>query len=106
MKKCDQCGVCCTLFLINLSEKEYYSGKFKTQFEKFGVIDNFSLASESGANILKQKKDGSCFYLERNCCSIHEIRPQVCRKFFCDSKNKKFQKMVEEIKDKKSLLKS
>ncbi|MDD2823219.1 MAG: YkgJ family cysteine cluster protein [Candidatus Daviesbacteria bacterium] len=99
--KCDQCGVCCSLFLINLSESEYYSGKYKTQLEKLGLIKNFSLASESGSNILKQKKDGSCFYLKKNSCSIHKIRPQVCREFFCASKAKKFQEMINQIKKKR-----
>lgn len=100
MKKCDQCGVCCTLFLINLSKKEYYTGLYKTELEKFGLIENFKLASECGANIIKQKKDGSCYYLKKNKCSIHKIRPNVCREFFCVTKSKKFKKMVDLIKAK------
>lgn len=102
MKKCSECGVCCTLFLINLSEKEYYSKKYKTQLEKFASIDDFKLASDCGANILKQKKDGSCCYLKKNKCSIHKTRPEVCREFFCDSKLKKFKNMIEQIKSVKS----
>jgi len=100
VKTCDQCGVCCKLFLINLSKEEYFSGVYKTLLEKFGLINDFKLASECGANILKQKKDGSCFYLKKNSCSIHQIRPQVCRKFFCASKAKKFQNMIKEIEAK------
>lgn len=95
--KCSQCGICCRLFLVNLSEEEYRSGKYRTQFEEFGLIDDFRLANACGANILKQKEDGSCFYLKENKCSIHEIRPQVCRDFFCTSKLKKFRKMIGEI---------
>ena len=54
--KCDQCGVCCKLFLINLTEKEYKSGKYKTQFEEFGLTKDFKEAEMCGANIITQKK--------------------------------------------------
>lgn len=102
--KCLSCGICCSLFLINLSEEEYKSGKYKTQFEEFGFINDFRKATTCGANILKQKKDGSCIYLKKNKCSIHKTRPQVCREFFCNSKLKKFKKMIEQIEDKRIFL--
>ena len=95
--KCCQCGLCCRLFLINLNEKEYYSGKYKTELESFGKVDNFPKATSYGTNILKQKKDGSCVYLKENKCSIHKNRPQVCKEFFCNSNSKKFKKMIERI---------
>lgn len=95
--KCSQCGLCCSLFLVNLTEEEYRSGKYSTQFEKFGLIDDFYKTTTSGANTLKQKEDGSCIYLKANKCSIHKIRPQVCREFFCTSKLKRFKKMIEQI---------
>lgn len=96
-KKCLQCGLCCRLFLINLNEAEYKSGKYKTIFEKFGMVENFSEAQKYGFNILTQKKDGSCVYLKNNLCSIHTDRPSVCRGFFCHSKSLKFTKMREMI---------
>jgi len=95
--KCSQCGICCRFFLVNLTEEEYLSGKYRTQFEEFGSIDNFYKASAYGANTLKQKDDGSCFYLRVNKCSIHKTRPQVCREFFCTSKLKRFKKMIKQI---------
>ena len=95
--KCLQSGVCCRLFLINLNEKEYLSGQFHTVFEEFGLM-KFSEAELAGANFLKQKADGSCIYLENNKCTTHKNRPQVCREFFCDSKEDKFQGMIQEIK--------
>jgi Fe-S-cluster containining protein len=98
---CSQCGLCCRLFLINLTEEEYRSGKYKTQLEEFGVIDNFQKANLCGSNILKQKRDGSCIYLKNNYCSIHKIRPQACRDFFCSSKQKKFKGMIKQIKEAK-----
>jgi Fe-S-cluster containining protein len=61
------------------------------------MMDNFSEAVSCGAHFLKQKKDGSCWYLKSNICSIHAIRPQACRNFFCTSKAKKFKTMIEEI---------
>jgi len=104
--QCSQCGICCRLFLVNLAEEEYRSGEYKTQFEEFGLIDDFYKASACGANILKQKEDGDCIYLKTNECSIHKIRPQVCREFFCTSKLKKFRKMIEQIEKKRALLRT
>jgi len=100
--KCTQCGICCSLFLINLNKKEYYSGKYKTQFEEFGLINNFLEATSCGANLLKTKKDGSCIYLQNNKCSIHQNRPQTCREFFCNSKEPRFKEMIRQIKKKQT----
>lgn len=98
---CLQCGVCCKLFLINLSKEEYLSGNYKTLFDEFGKVE-FIEAEFTCANILKQKEDGSCIYLEKGKCSIHEKRPQSCRNFFCDSKEELFQSMIEKIKKAKN----
>lgn len=97
INKCSNCGLCCSLFLINLNKKEYESGKYKTEFEEFGLIKDFREAKKYGANILKKNKNGKCIYLKKNTCVIHKIRPQVCRKFFCTSKLKRFEKMIEQI---------
>lgn len=95
---CNGCGLCCRLFYINLSKKEYESHKYKTVLEEHGKIENFRLAKESGANLLAKKEDGSCVYLKDNMCSIHASRPGVCQDFFCTTKAKKFKGMVEIIK--------
>ena len=100
--KCSQCGLCCCLFLVNLAEEEYQSGKYRTQLGEFGLIDDFRKAAVCGANILKQKKDGNCIYLREKKCSIHKTRPQVCREFFCTSKLEKFRKMIEQIEKKRA----
>ena len=100
--KCTSCGLCCKLFLINLSEKEYKSGTFKTFFRGLKEFNNFNQVKSVGGNILAQKKDGSCIYLENQLCTIHKTRPLVCRKFFCTSKNKKFKEMVKIIDKHKS----
>lgn len=104
INKCSQCGICCRLFLVNLTEEEYRSGKYKTQFEKFSLMNDFHSANACGANILKQKKDGSCIYLKEKKCSVHKIRPRVCREFFCTSKLKRFKKMIKQIEKEKYLL--
>ncbi len=101
---CFECGICCKLFLINLNEEEYKSGNYKTQFEEFGLIDDFEEAELCGANIIKQQKDGSCVYLKKGKCSIHVTRPGSCRSFFCTSKNKDFKIMIDKINEyKKSI---
>ena len=98
---CIQCGVCCKLFVINLNEEEYGSGRYKTVFEEFGVVE-FTEAEMTGANLLAQQEDESCIYLEDGKCSIHDSRPQSCRKFFCDSEDPWFKQMIEKIEKVKS----
>jgi len=97
-QKCDRCGICCRLFLVNLTEKEYISERYKTVFDD-DFIEDFQLAKKFGANILAQKKDGSCIYLKDNICSIHSTRPLSCRDFFCNSKKERFKDMVKEINE-------
>lgn len=96
---CNGCGLCCRLFYINLSEKEYRSGKYKTMFQDEREIESFKLAKDCGANLLAKNEDGSCTYLVNNQCSIHEHRPRVCGDFFCTTKAKRFECMVEIIKE-------
>ncbi len=95
--KCAQCGVCCKLFLVNLADEEYKSGRYKTVFDEF--VEEFEEAEMVGANIVEQKEDGSCIYLEDNKCSIHYERPESCRNFFCDSKEKRFREMAVKIRN-------
>lgn len=99
--KCTGCGVCCQLFLINLNRKEYESGFYKTMFGSFKVTGNFPEAEKYGANLLAQNKDGDCIYLKNNSCLIHDQRPQVCRRFFCTSKSKRFAEMIRMIEKKR-----
>jgi len=99
---CTQCGVCCKLFLINLDETEYRSGRYQTVFDGIAAIEDFDEAVLYGANILAQNDDGSCIYLKDRGCSIHSDRPQVCREYFCSSTEERFQKMHEVISKHKS----
>jgi Fe-S-cluster containining protein len=90
---CKMCGICCRLFLINLNQNEYYSGKYLTMFDDIETFKDFSRACEYGANLLKQQADGSCIYSRANKCSIHKKRPAVCKDFFCDGTENKYKKM-------------
>ena len=85
--------------MINLTEAEYRSRKYKTIFEQFGFEENFEEAERTGSNILAMHDDESCIYLKEGKCSIHEQRPSACRKFFCDSKNPQFKSMIKKIDD-------
>lgn len=103
--KCSKCGICCKLFLISLTEEEYKSMKYKTQFEEFGLTEDFKEAEMCGANIITPNKDGSCMYLIKGKCSIHKTRPRSCRNFFCtDTKFKTMIKKIEKHKQKTSNL--
>jgi len=82
---------------VNLTQDEYYSGGYKTQFSNLAPFKNFKKAVSCGAATLKQKKDGSCIYLKNNRCLIHKIRPKACRAFYCSSKAKKYQSMITQI---------
>lgn len=96
-RNCKMCGVCCKLFLINLNEDEYYSGKFSTVNSEFGHYMDFNEVEKYALNFLEQNTDGSCIYLKNNGCSIHEFRPQVCRNFICTTTDPQYADMVKEI---------
>ncbi len=104
MDKCNQCGVCCKIFLITLNEEEYRSGRYKTMFEMFGVVEDFEEAQRDGSNILAQHDDESCIYLEDNKCSIHDSKPSACKNFFCKTKDPNFKEMIRQIEEYKSKL--
>ena len=97
--ECNKCGVCCRLFLINLTEEEYKSGRYRTMFEDFGIVEDFEEAQMTGANILAQREDGSCIYLKEGKCSIHDERLQSCKNFFCSSKKPRFREMIKKIEE-------
>jgi len=97
--ECSQCGICCRLFLINLTQEEYKFAKYKTQFDEHET--EFEEAELCGANIIAQNTDGSCIYLKDRTCVIHDIRPMSCRNFFCTSKHPGFITMIKKIQEHK-----
>jgi Fe-S-cluster containining protein len=94
---CSGCSLCCRLFPVGLSETEFRSGKFITEFEDTGGLESFSEIEEFGLNILKKNDDESCIYLIDRKCSIYPERPQMCRDFFCGSNKPAFKEMIEDI---------
>ena len=64
-------------------------------------VEDFEEAELTGANLLAQKEDGSCIYLDNKKCSIHDKRPKVCRPFFCTSKEKRFKEMIRIVDENK-----
>lgn len=100
-RECRGCAVCCKLFLINLTDEEYRSGRYRTQLEACGFIDGSGRARAAGANIVRQKRDGSCIYLKGGRCSIHGTRPRSCRGFFCSSRSGKFSGMIADIEQRR-----
>lgn len=68
-------------------------------FDEF--VEDFEEAEMVGANLLEQKEDGSCIYLKDTTCSIHDRRPAVCKPFFCNSKEPRFQEMIAIIEENK-----
>lgn len=95
---CYKCGICCRLFLINLTEKEWLSGRYATDLKIFPPEESFINIQKYGGNILKQKKDGSCIYLGNRLCTIHKDRPQACRNFSCRSHLAKYKDMIKMIR--------
>jgi Fe-S-cluster containining protein len=87
--------------MINLTEVEYKSQKYKTQFDEF--VEDFTEAELCGTNIIKQNEDGSCIYLKKGRCDIHDKRPNSCRNFFCDSREEGFKGMIEKIEEHKRI---
>lgn len=96
---CNGCGLCCSLFYINLTKIEYESLEYETMFAEYDCPESFTESKSCGANLLAKKENGECIYLLENQCSIHKKRPMACRNFFCTTKAKKFETMVKVIKE-------
>ena len=99
MKKeiCEGCTLCCKLFLVNLTEKEFYSGVFLTELNGSEQSEDFDIIEKYGLNIVKKNGDGTCIYLKDGKCEIYSARPEVCRDFFCGSEKIEFKVMIENI---------
>jgi Fe-S-cluster containining protein len=69
--KCTMCGNCCRLRIINLTKEDV---KVLESAGKKGF------AEPEGEPRLK-RVNGKCVFLKDDRCSIHGIRPQVCRDF-------------------------
>jgi len=91
MKKrtCSKCGFCCWKYEVTpLSVDEVKSGKFKTRKnpdfpkeERVVSVKNMYIFA-----LGKEKKVCCYFIADKKLCSIHNNKPDACRKFFCGIK--------------------
>lgn len=65
---CGGCRTCCIGEKVELQPDE---------------IDMYHSEVIDGHTVVKQHIDGSCVYLGREGCMIHELAPKVCRDFDC-----------------------
>lgn len=91
---CEECrplcqALCCRYpWDIKLTREEFQSGQFDAQvicLLSKGACKKTTVYCAYQLFKMVKKPDNSCIYLdENNYCSIHEIRPQVCRDWSCD----------------------
>jgi Fe-S-cluster containining protein len=91
---CEECrslcqALCCRYtWDIKLTREEYQSGQYAAQvicLLSKEVCNNINVICSYQHFKINKKPDNSCIYLdENNYCSIHAIRPQVCRDWSCD----------------------
>jgi len=91
---CEECrslcqAMCCRYpWDIKLTREEFQSGQYAAQvicLLSKEVCNNTDINCAYQFFKIIKKPDDSCIYLdENNYCSIHAIRPQVCRDWSCD----------------------
>ena len=91
---CEECrplcqALCCRYpWDIILTREEYQSGQYDAQvicLLSKEVCNNTNVVCTYQLFKINKRPDNSCIYLdENNYCSIHAIRPQVCRDWSCD----------------------
>ena len=88
---CNQCGRCCG----DIEEKERHvlllgTDADRISEETFLEIHQFA-ENVTGSKMyiyeMKKSKDGKCFFLKNNQCSIYNIRPLICRFYPFQLKN-------------------
>jgi Fe-S-cluster containining protein len=70
--KCGKCGNCCRLRIIEITKDDV------DRLKKAGLRNFYE--KKSGEYWMK-RKNGRCIFLKDDLCSIHKIRPQICRDF-------------------------
>jgi Fe-S-cluster containining protein len=80
---CNRCGRCCgdteehtrQIFLLK-REAERISNQTSLDINKFAdKVSGF----EPYIYQMKKPEDGKCFFIEKNRCTIYQIRPLICR---------------------------
>lgn len=75
--ECKQCGQCCRMHTIGLRityvEAEKFAGREGVSTQEYVT----GLMEDQGTYIIPQP----CRYLVNDACTVHEIKPSVCRKY-------------------------
>lgn len=81
--KCSGCGECCRWtgsVLLTQADIAQISAHMNMSEPEF-VDQRTRLAPSRQQLALLDQEDGSCEFLEGDCCSIYEVRPEQCRSF-------------------------
>ena len=76
--KCQACGACCHNKAIEISPNE---AERLAANRGFPVEEFRRLFAEEDGRTLRNRRDGSCVFLNEGRCAVHPDRPLVCRMF-------------------------
>ena len=71
-KECKQCGLCCKLLLMPIKSNDYDNIKLGEMKE-----DHFKTVKHAGLTYMTYTS--KCKYLDDNICTIHDIKPKLCK---------------------------
>lgn len=75
---CTQCARCCQSFSVGLNSADIQRLAQHLKLEAYQVRLKYLKKDHEGDLVFKQRP---CAFLKKNCCSVYEGRPQVCRSF-------------------------
>jgi Fe-S-cluster containining protein len=90
-QECKQCGTCCRfeipVTILDLERIiEYLQVDYKTAFQDFLQKEK---SGKTGIFKLSKKQEGECIFLNKEKkCSIHEVKPNICRFYNCQAASK------------------
>ena len=76
--KCQVCSACCSNKAIRVSPYEALRLSRNLGLSTTAFYQRYT---EEGTNVLRNKADGTCFFLSSGGCGVHPDRPLVCRLF-------------------------
>lgn len=83
---CRACSRCCRHKLIQVNP--YEIARLARRLGKSWGETREEFTYQGRGTVLRQKDDGSCIFLDRLGCSVHEDRPLVCRLYPLGRKSK------------------
>lgn len=79
---CNGCTACCRRDTIVLVKADAPIDRFRWHKEPASGLVRGAQPGQEAA-VLDRNPDGACVYLAQDGCSIHETRPEQCRRFDC-----------------------